>query len=71
VKAWIVMYNPGYEEGTFLGVYATEEVANEAKAREVAKPDYPPAEADVYVWEEDVLAELPPAPARYPFPVLP
>ncbi len=65
MKVWIVEYQPSYEQSSFIGVYATEELAEEAKAREVAK-DYPLAADYVGVWEEDVVTELPPLPPVKP-----
>jgi hypothetical protein len=69
---WLAEYQPAYEPGRLLGVFATKELAEQAKAREVAKPDYPPAASDVYVWAEDVVTELPPVdPPKRPYQVIP
>ena len=67
MKVWLVEDCPPYEPGSFIGVYATEELANEAKARE-QYPDW------VSVWEEDVVTELPPRlppHAKSPYQVIP
>ena len=65
MKVWIVEECPPYEESGFIGVYATEELANEA-ARRLQYREY------IVVWDEDVVIELPPAaPVKPPYQVIP
>jgi len=65
VKVWLVEECPPYEAGTLIGVYATEELANEAAARQ-RYGDF------IAVWDEDVLTELPPRePVKPPYQVIP
>ena len=59
MKVWCLIDVSPYEGVNFVAVYATEELAKEAAAREQFPGDFD-------VWEEDVLTELPPAPPRPP-----
>ena len=65
MKVWIVEDCPPYESSDFIGVYATEQLANAARARQQYQ-DW------VAVWDEDVVTELPPAaPPKPPYQVIP
>ena len=65
MKVWLVEDCPPYETSSFIGVYATEELANEAAARQQYR-DF------VAVWDEEVLTELPPVkPSKRPYQVIP
>ena len=65
MKVWVVEECVPYEQGRFIGVYATEELAKEAAARELYQ-DY------MVFWAEEVVTELPPRePSKSPYQVIP